>query len=526
MRNSFIMKRLIILFGMVFLLLVKGYSQKADKPADIPVVIIIPDQLRKDAIGKYTPNIDQLAKDGVTFNRAYCAAPLCIPSRGALFTGKYPNDNGSLINGWNKRDEHYREVKSGTPNLYQTMSKYWDTWQIGKQHFKTQDKIDEDPKVNVNWITQQSYHKWLKRKGVSKPGGKSFTALVPELQGGKYTFIKRYTIPIYKVYKPGLKYFPDDYFGDKDVEVIKNYHSHKPLLLITTFLSPHPPYNIPKPYFSKYNKKDFSLPQDIGRWYKYQSPFQMYTLTGFIGSRYSRKDWAKIWPKYYGLVSLTDHEVGRIINALKEKGLYNKALIIFTTDHGEMLGSHALWMKNCMYESSAHIPLIIKFPHNFHPAIKQTNQLVSLVDIWPTLMNYLNIQITDPTDGVSLMPLISGGSIPRKKIFIQYDGNSGYGNNQRCVIDGDYKLIVDTFMNEIFLELYNVVLDPHETNNLAVEPEYKDKVLSMISEIENYMHRTHDLLKIPNNGERIYSNFINHYVNINPKLKQVQSAVY
>jgi choline-sulfatase len=413
-----------------------------------------------------------------------------------------------LINGWDQQDEHYRYVRSGIPDLYEAMSGHWAAWQIGKQHFFSRDKIDQDPKVKVNWITKKDYEQWVKSKGVKKPGGRKFTALVPELVSGKYTSVHRYTVPEYAVYKPGLRYFPDDYFGDQCVSTIRNHKDNKPLLLIATFMSPHPPFDIPEPYFDKVKESDLAIPDNVGKWYPYQSPLQLYALTGFIGTRYSREDWSKIWTKYYGLVSLLDHEVGRIIDALKNKGLYHKALIIFTADHGEMLGSHSLWMKNCMYEASAHVPLIVKFPEGFHPAVKQTDQLVSLIDVWPTLIDYLGINTKDHTDGISLMPLVNGKILNRNKIFIQYDGNAGYGSNQRCVVDGDYKLIMDTFKNEIYLELYNVVKDPEETTNLAVDPHYEAQTRKLINEIKSYMTRTNDLLKFP---DHIYSGFIAHH---------------
>ena len=489
---------------------INGYAQQKE----VPVIIIMADQLRQDAIGQYTPNINALKKDGVTFNRTYTACPLCAPSRGAFFTGRYPNNSGSLINGWTPEDEHYRNVKSGTPNLYQVMAAGWDAWHVGKQHFFTQDKIDEDPNVKVKWITQKDYKEWLKPMGVKSPGGREFTGFSPEMVSGKYTHIKRYTIPVSKEYKQGLKYFPDDYFGEKSAEIIRNHNGNKPLMLATMFLSPHPPFDIPAPYFSKIRQQDLKIPANVGQWYKDQSPLQLYALGGFIGSRYSRQDWEKLWPKYMGLVNLLDDETGKIIRALKEKGLYDKALIIFTADHGEMLGSHSLWMKMCMYEESVRVPLIIKFPSDFHPAIKETGETVSLTDVWPTLMDFLRINKTGKTDGISLMPLLNGKTLNRERIFIQYDGNAAYASNQRCVVEGNYKLIIDTFKDEVYLELYNVAKDPQETTNLAPDPAYKAVAEKLIVEIRKYMRDTNDLLTFP---EDAYRHYISNYAALNQK---------
>ncbi|MDP4285259.1 MAG: sulfatase-like hydrolase/transferase [Bacteroidota bacterium] len=499
------MKKLLLFIVIVLLAVNIGYAQQKE----VPVIIIISDQLRYDAIGKYTPNIDQLKADGISFNRTYCASPICVPSRAAFFTGKYPSNNGSLINGWETADEHFREVKSGTPNLYQVMAEHWDSWHVGKQHFFTQDKIDHDPNSKTKWITLQTFKKWDKSQGVKPPGGIEFGAITPELVSGKYTHTKRYTIPKYDVYEPGLKYFEDDFFANKAVDIIKKENGPKPLLLNIMFVSPHPPYDIPEPYYSKFKKEDFVIPDNVGKWYKAQSPLQLYNFPGFIGSRYSRNNWEEIWPKYYGLVSLMDDEVGKVIAELKSKGIYDKALIIFTADHGEMLGSHSLWQKMCMYEEASHVPLIIKFPSDFNPAFKETNGLTSLIDVWPTLIDYLHIQVKDKTDGTSLMSILKGKVQDRKSIFIQYDGNGGYGNNQRCVVDGDYKLIIDTFKDEVFLELYNVIKDPEEKNNLVADPQYESIAKNLIGEIKDHMLKTNDLLKLPG---PVYENFLKHYL--------------
>jgi len=476
---------------------------------DVPVIIIMADQLRSDVIGKFTPHINSLKEKGVTFNRMYCASPICVPSRGSFFTGRYPNNTGSIINGWKAEDIHYQSVKSGTPDLYRTMSEYWDSWHIGKQHFFTQDEIDQDLNSKTHWITEKDYSKWLKTQNVPAAGGDDFRALLPELIANKHTTATYYSVPKTGVYKPGTKYYFDQYVADNVVNTIQNYSKgQKPLLINAMFLAPHPPLDVPEPYYSMVKKDDFTLPGNVGIWEKDQSPLQLYNLTGFIGSRYSREQWADIWPKYLGLVSLFDDEVGRIIQALKDKGLYDQALIIVTSDHGEMLGSHSLWQKMCMYEESAKVPFVIKFPADFKPAIHETNQLMSLVDVWPTLIDYLKIPATGATDGISLMPVVNGGTTGREHIFIQYDGNGAYGNNQRCIVKNDYKLILDTFKDEVFVELYDVKTDPEERVNLAFKPEYKLQVRELIGQLKDHMKDTDDLIHFSDN---VYEYFISTY---------------
>lgn len=494
---------------------VEARSHVQNKEKNVPVIIIMADQLRYDAIGKFTPNINSLKEEGVTFNRLYTACPLCAPSRASFFTGRYPNNTGCLINGWQPEDKHFQEVRAGTPNLYQTMSEDWDSWHIGKQHYFAQDKIDKDPHSKTQWITTNDYFKWLKTQNAPKAGGDKFKAIDPELVANTHTSIKYYSIPETGLYKPGAKYYFDQYVADNVVRVIKNHSPEaKPLLVNAMFLAPHPPLDVPEPYYSEVKKGDFTLPDNVGVWYPGQSTLQLYNLTGFFGSRYSREQWGEIWPKYLGLVSLFDDEVGRIIQALKEKGIYDKALIIVTADHGEMLGSHCLWQKMCMYEESARVPFIIKFPSDFKPAVHETDEVVSLLDVWPTLVDYLKIPGSAKTDGSSFMPVVNGKTINQKPVFIQYDGNGAYGNNQRCVVQGDFKLILDTFKDEVFVELYNVKKDREEKDNLAFLPEYKYKVNQLIELIKDHMENTHDLIHIPDN---VYEHFLANYQPYNKK---------
>ncbi len=231
------------------------------------------------------------------------------------------------------------------------------------------------------------------------------------------------------------------------------------------FLAPHPPLDIPEPFYSAV--KEIDLPENVGMWSRGQSPLQLYNLTGYFGSRYTRKEWKEIWRVYAGLVSLLDDCVGRIIQALKDEGLYDDAYILFTSDHGEMLGSHCLWQKMCMYEESTHVNLMIKSPKN-RPFVQQSDELVSHIDILPTLCDLLEIDLPPDLPGISLKEAMERGAVlNRDQVFIQFDGNGARGNFQRCLIKEDQKLIVDVFKDEIFFELYDLNVDPQEKNNLA-----------------------------------------------------------
>lgn len=459
-----------------------------DKPH---LIVIMADQLRLDLVGRHTPNINALVSDSVTFSRAYCTSPLCVPARGSFFTGKYPNNSGSLINPWDARDGHHGEVQAGTPNLYSLLDDQWDSWHTGKQHLKTEDKFDISPESKTQWNSlENGYADFLKAAGKRKPGGPAYRGAMPEMAFGTTTRLKKYSIPTTGCYPEGLDYFFDGYIKNESIKAIENRDRSKPFMLNAMFIAPHPPLEIPEPFYSQI--RGMEMPENVGMWGAGQSPLQLYNLTGYLGTRYSRKDWQHAWDVYAGLVALLDHCVGEIITKLKEQGMYDDALILWTSDHGEMLGSHCLWQKMCMYEESTHVPLAIKLPAGAK-RIDQSDALVSHIDVLPTLCDLLDVDTPDGIDGLSLKDTIeSGAPLGRDHIFMQFDGNGARGNFQRAVVRGDHKLIVDLFKDEIFFELYDVVADPQEKYNLAFKE--RDHVRELSELLREWMSSTDDLV--------------------------------
>lgn len=465
------------------------------------VIIIMADQLRCDVLGRgFTPNIDSIAEEGTSFRRAYCASPLCVPARGAFFTGTYPNRNGSLINPWEPADARYGDVRAGINHLYTIMEQDWDSIHSGKQHLfteggKPEDRVDS----GTRWFsTEKSYKEFLNEAGKPMPGGPRFRTKAAEMVNGKVTRVSSYSNAETGQYEPGDMYYFDSYFTEKALEGLKSRNSEKPLLLNAMFLAPHPPLHIPEPWYGKVSTEDFRLPENVGMYYPRQSPLQMYNLTGIAGARYSREHWNEAWRVYLGLVGLLDHCVGRILEELKNQGIYEESLILFTSDHGEMLGSHGLFQKMCMYEESARVPLYIKFPKEFVPARKSYDQVVSHIDVLPTLCEYLHMESGNEMDGVSLMPLLKGEKEDEIGGFalIQYDGNGSRSNFQRCMVQGRYKLIVDLFKDETFYELYDLETDVQETNNLMFDREYDGIAKAMAERLTSHMKTTGDLITL------------------------------
>lgn len=161
-----------------------------------------------------------------------------------------------------------------------------------------------------------------------------------------------------------------------------------------------------------------------------------------------------------------------------------------------------------MYEESAKVPLVVKLPKSFKTTAKESGALVSLVDVLPTLLEYNNLQAPQKLDGHSLMPILEGKAFDRNSIFIQYDGNGSLGGPQRCVIKNNYKLIVDMFKDEAFVELYDTVKDPQEKVNLMFDENFTATADDLIAELSGYMQRTGDRVRLP---KGLRENFVMQY---------------
>ena len=464
------------------------------------LIVIMADQLRYDVLGRgFTPNIDSIASDGVVFSRAYTSCPLCVPARGAFFTGMYPGNNGSLINPWERKDRAYGDVKEGIPTLYELLEDDWEAIHSGKQHlFTAGSKLEDRPDGRTFFAsTEKTYKEFLRANGKRIPGGPRFKTYVPEMVGGKTTKVTKYSNAEYGCYDEDERFYFDEYFTECAVKALKERKGGKPLFLSAMYLAPHPPLEIPEPWFSKVGEDDFVLPGNVGKYYPYQSPLQMYNLPGIVGSRYSREHWKKAWRVYLGEVALLDDCVGRLLAEIKAEGLYDESVIIFTSDHGEMLGSHALFQKMCMYEESVRVPLYIKYPASWGIGHREIDSVVNHVDVLPTLSEALALGNAAEPDGKSLLRISRGEETRNEPTFIQFDGNGALSNFQRSVVYGNHKLIVDFFKDEFFLELYDVVNDREETENLIFNPEYDGKASELASLLAMHMARIHDHLGFP-----------------------------
>ena len=183
------------------------------------------------------PESQSAVQESAVFHNAYCASPLCVPARGAFFTGRYPNETGCLINPWEQVDKHHGNVKKGILNLYTMMEENWDSHHAGKQHLYTEEPLlHNNPNTKTKWsLFPEDYISFLKKANKKVPGGKKYRGIVPEMASGRFTRAKSYSIPKTGCYEEGFDYFFDGFIVNKALSSIKNRDKSKPFLLNAMF---------------------------------------------------------------------------------------------------------------------------------------------------------------------------------------------------------------------------------------------------------------------------------------------------
>jgi arylsulfatase A-like enzyme len=465
--------------------------------------MLMTDQHRFDTLGAYgdrqchTPNLDALASQSVIFDRQYTTCPLCVPMRTSLATGMWPNRTGVIVNYWIPEEAKYGTLAPRFKTLYERFAEEgYRVAQIGVQH------VNCDPPLprrvpGGHFSGQEAYKEYVKAQGLQLPDDKAYRAPCPDFVNGQ--MVKAvYTSPKAGAWPLPAEHYYDKFLARRMVEYIDSLDTDQPQLLFCNFWSPHCPLTVPEPYASMYDPAKVELPENIGQWYEGQSAMQLINLPGFMGATASMEDWRKAWAIYLGMVTLVDECLGEVIAALRRKGIWDDSLVFFTPDHGEMLGSHRLWQKMCMYEEAIRTPTFIKSPRmDRSRAGQRVSGLTSHVDFMNTMFDYTGIGTDPASDGLSLRPLIEGtASKIRDEVFSEFNGNAGRGSFSRAIITDRYKFIycrTQTYTRAEY-ELYDRQTDPLETKNLVADPAHCSIRDDLARRLAKWMVSTGDAL--------------------------------
>ena len=448
------------------------------------ILLITCDELRKDALSCYgnrvihTPNLDALAASGTTFTRAYSNSPWCLPSRCSLVTGLYPHNNGSYSN--------FRDIPldAELPNIYNLLSGAgYHTAHVGKCHYAPVPYSETRPDMTLPYDQFRDYYLSLGMDHLDLQDDKQVSVWFyddysKELDAaGCLTAYRDATWDRAnsKVFAfPGPEaWHPDSWVGRKSAEYLQNFQSEQPLFLWASFSGPHYPFDAPAEYFERV---DLSQDCRIFSESEFDDPSRIHSATyhgratGAIDGlgaapdgatkNYSDAYWHELRLNYFANVAQIDDCIGRILSAVEQR-YGDDVLIIFTADHGEMLGNHGVWGKNnCAYEDVWNVPLIVRFPGENRAEVSDVKTM--LVDILPTCLAAAGLPHSF-CDGAPLEERIASGGAD----FVVAEGEGFL-----AVSDGRYKLVRVSQGDRQHIELIDLEADPHEFVNFADDPTY------------------------------------------------------
>lgn len=383
------------------------------------ILVLFTDQQRYDTISAFgnpdiqTPHLDALARESVIFDHCITPSPVCVPARLSLLSGQYPARTGCNNN-------NAQSAYQGEGFYSRITAQGYDSCCVGKMHHLW------DPYGSMGFTRRHT------QEELAAPGDE-YMEYVRSRHPSVFDYhgmrSEMYYIPQISQLPPCDH--PTQWVGDRSVEYIRQCDPQQPMFLFASFIHPHPPYCPPAPWQKLYREDPPApvVPEDE----------DFATFSDMIGSRcslerlmMSRQDILRSKNFYYACVSFVDYQVGRIVSALKEKGMYDDTLILFSSDHGDMMGDYGAIGKRTMVDSSCHVPLMIRCPGQ-KPQRRQ--EACSLVDVAPTLLSYAGAPY-DPAefDGVDLF----ASHDHRKYVFSQHAcGSSGV----YMITDGVCKLI-------------------------------------------------------------------------------------
>lgn len=452
----------------------------ADLPKNRPhIILIVTDQQRADALGcvnsaVITPNLDRLAAEGNLFTNAYSAAPSSTPARSGLLTGMSPWRHGMLGYG-NVAETYPCEMPRMLRDLgYMTLG-------VGKMHWRPQTALhgfhatitDESGRRETPYFISD-YHKWFYSQAFG--ANPDATGLGWNDHGAR-----SYALP--------ERLHPTVWTGDTAVSVIEHYDAEAPLFLKISFARPHSPYDPPQRILEQYLDVDIPAPAH-GDWSRgvgqgvspEENPNAAFGDFGDAYAIHTRRH-------YYASVTFIDEQVGRIVDALKRRGMYDNALICFVSDHGDMMGDHNHWRKTYAYEGSAAIPMIIKLPAEMKRSVasgRQIDALVELRDLLPTFLAVNGASQPEIMDGMPLTELLCYPA-PHWRRWLGLEHATCYSeDNYWCAVtDGKFKYI--WFFPTGKEQLFDLEHDPHECQDLSGDNRYAARLDEMRDALADYL---------------------------------------
>ena len=477
------------------------------------IVFILTDQQRSDTLGvsgnsfAQTPNLDILAEGATRYENAYCTQPICTPSRASLLTGLYPHATGC--------QENNLHLDANVPTLPEMLppeewkTAYFGKWHLGDEIFaqrgfqhwiSIEDGYWKHYSNTRDHKAHSSYHKWLvETHGISPLDGDRFSRT--EICG----FSKKFS----KI----------DYLTEQAERFICE-SADEPFVLYVGFLEPHHPYTGP---FNDFRSEiPVPLPTNFEdlcgdeRHPKNRLQEEYYRHYGGVGAEdldlNTTKGWEDLIRRYHGMCHHVDQGVGRIIAALQKAGIYDDTMIVFTSDHGDQMGSHGILEKGVMFEESLKIPLIVKEPGQRNGNV--VSRAVSQIDLIPAILENLGQAVPNHLHG-EILPRFDGEG-DSEPVIVEWNQETSLENDpwvDRCVEAvsniADVDRVREVWSDQIrtiiqpdgwkyswsekgWDELFNLKQDPNEFHNLASDEQHSELILNSKKIIKEWQKETSD----------------------------------
>jgi arylsulfatase A-like enzyme len=387
------------------------------------VLFVLCDQLRAEALScagdpnVETPNIDRLADEGALFERAYTPYPVCSPARASILTGMHGHEHEMISNTY---------LKLRLPTELTTVAESlgevgYDTGYVGKWHL---DGTDDVPGHVPPGPRRQGFEFW-----------EGFNRGHQHLKGHPH-FDDDGSVEWEDGYQPEIQ-------ADIAIDYIESEREN-PFFCFLSWGPPHTPFEAPDEYSAMYDADDLDLRPNVPQ----------------REAAEVRRDLVE----YYGMVTSLDDQVGRLLDTLEREGVADDTLVVFTSDHGEMMGSNGEHHKGIPHEESVHVPLVVRYPDGVEP--QETDTLASLIDLYPTLCDYADAPVPEEqVTGESLRPVLDGEEAGRDRLYIE--GALPFDHTWRAVRTDSHMLAVDRHVETT--HLYDTDADPYQQENLAGE---------------------------------------------------------
>ncbi|MEK7413321.1 MAG: sulfatase-like hydrolase/transferase [Planctomycetota bacterium] len=438
------------------------------------ILLLFTDMQRGDTIGALgnphmrTPNLDRLVREGTAFTRCFTPSPVCVPARYSMHYGSYPMHTDIVNN-----SDADRFPDDGSSYVSRLAKAGYRTHGIGKMHFtpnaagkgfqsrEIQEELFDDP-------SEDDYLKHLHASGYKH---------VLDHHGVRSDW---YYLP--QMAQMPAELHPTQWIGDRSVKFIEQASDKKPWYLTASFVHPHPPFALPSPWNRLYDSTDMpdpGVPADCDA---------HLTMVNRIQNRYKYRDQGidrqllrQIRAAYYGCISFVDYQIGRILQALERRGELDNTLILFSSDHGELLGEYHCFGKRSMHDASARVPMIARLPGTF-AAGAVCRAPTSLVDVAPTVCTLGQTAKATAYDGLPLHE-VAAGKHQREAVFSQYQrGDKG----EYLIATSDWSLFWSASDQREYV--YHTAVDPQQ-QRLVSEAWHPREVAHLRAGLQQSLYR-------------------------------------